>query len=467
MVPATMVALLAVLLLILSSFLTPASGYTYRAEEEEDGRRSTSSSSSSHAHGSRAGMFMLGRSRRAFRTEAGEVRIVSGNRRWKGDQSSMHIAFVSMEPNSLLIPQYIDANLVLFVRRGEVEVGWIHKDELVEKKLKRGDVNVIPAGSSFYAVNANSERLQMVCCIDTSHSLSNNYHQSFFIGGGLNPTSVLAGFDIDTLTTAFNLTSEQLRPMMRRQSGGPIVHFSRDQQQQRDWKEEEELTTSPWTSIQNFLKSLLGKNDVMQESTSGSETYNLYNSEPRFKNDYGWSTAIDEHDYSALANCGIGVYLVNLNAGSMMAPHFNPIATEYGVVLSGSGRIQVVFPNGTAAMNAEVAEGDVFRIPRYYPVCQVASRDGPMEFFGFTTSAKRNHPQFLAGASSVLRSMMGRELAAAFGVSEEELRRAVEAQRESVILPASSNLEEEEVVERKEETVVEELLVMKRRGFFA
>ncbi|RWW19629.1 hypothetical protein BHE74_00008515 [Ensete ventricosum] len=46
-----------------------------------------------------------------------------------------------------------------------------------------------------------------------------------------------------------------------------------------------------------------------------------------------------------------------------------------------------------------------------------------MEFFGFTTSSKRNHPQFLADASSVLRRMRGPEPATAFGVSEEQPRR--------------------------------------------
>lgn len=118
----------------------------------------------------------------------------------------------------------------------------------------------------------------------------------------------------------------------------------------------------------------------------------------------------------------------------MMSPHVNPTATEYGIVLGGSGIIQVVYPNGTTAMKAEVSEGDAFLIPRYYPFCQIASLSGPFEFFGFTTSAKRNRPQFLVGASSILRTMLGPELAAGFGVTEEELRMVVEAQEDAVIV---------------------------------
>lgn len=121
----------------------------------------------------------------------------------------------------------------------------------------------------------------------------------------------------------------------------------------------------------------------------------------------------------------------------MMAPHVNPTATEYGIVLRGTGIIQIVYPNGTQAMKARVAEGDVFWVPRYFPFCQIASRTGPFEFFGFTTSARKNRPQFLAGASSILRTLKGPELAAAYGMTNESLHHLIESQRESIILPST------------------------------
>lgn len=122
----------------------------------------------------------------------------------------------------------------------------------------------------------------------------------------------------------------------------------------------------------------------------------------------------------------------------MMAPHINPTATEYGVVLSGTGNIQVVFPNGTLAMDAEVNEGDVFWIPRYFPFCQVASRTGPFVFFGFSTSARSNLPQFLVGQGSILQTMLSPEFAAAFGLDEDRFGEIINMQRESTILPSTS-----------------------------
>lgn len=147
----------------------------------------------------------------------------------------------------------------------------------------------------------------------------------------------------------------------------------------------------------------------------------------------------------------------------MMAPHLNPTATEIGIVLKGSGTVKVVFPNGTSAMDAKVREGDVFWVPRYFPFCQIASRTGPFEFFGFTTSARRNRPQFLAGANSLLKSMRGSEFAMAFGVSEDKYDHMVNSQREAVILPSP---DVSPPVERKKETGTETERVLRLiKGF--
>lgn len=44
------------------------------------------------------------------------------------------------------------------------------------------------------------------------------------------------------------------------------------------------------------------------------EPYNLYDHEPGFRNTYGWTVAVDRHDYEPLKHSDIGVYLVNLSA---------------------------------------------------------------------------------------------------------------------------------------------------------
>ncbi|KAI4382335.1 hypothetical protein MLD38_008312 [Melastoma candidum] len=84
----------------------------------------------------------------------------------------MHIGFITMEPQTLFIPQYVDSNLVLFVSRGDAKLGLIYQDYLVERRLKIGYVYRIPAGSALCLVNVGEgQRLHIICSIDTSESL--------------------------------------------------------------------------------------------------------------------------------------------------------------------------------------------------------------------------------------------------------------------------------------------------------
>uniref|UniRef100_A0A3Q7H3R6 Cupin type-1 domain-containing protein n=1 Tax=Solanum lycopersicum TaxID=4081 RepID=A0A3Q7H3R6_SOLLC len=235
---------------------------------------------------------------------------------------------------------------------------------------------------------------------------------SFFIGGGTHPASVLAGFDHTTLSTALNVSTAELKTFLTRQTSGPIVHLigSHD--------------TNIWTNFiaQECHKKLAHLKRIVTSAEEASPKEEESTWKPDFKNEYGWRKNVDESDYSPLQISGNGVYLVNLSSGSMMAPHVNPRAIEYGVVLKGTGRIQIVYPNGTLAMNARVREGDIFWVPRYFPFCQIASTNGNFEFFGFTTSARRNHQQFLVGKNSLMQRLRGLEFAAAFGLERKGLK---------------------------------------------
>ncbi|XP_050368932.1 vicilin-like seed storage protein At2g28490 [Argentina anserina] len=426
--------------------------------EDEDWGRDQGEEELEAGHRGHHNWFLLQRSRVLLRTEAGEMRVVrSVGRRMV--HRHINLGFLSMESNSLFIPQYLDSSIIVFVQTGQANVGLVRHHELGERQLRAGDIYRIPSGSTFYLQNVGEgQRLELILSIDTSDSLRMGNLENFFIGGGTYPKSVLAGFDSEILTSAFNVSSSELRQVLTRQHQGPIVSLSNSHPSSHLWKKfvemkkedkllklktmvdtpQEQEKTQTW-SWRKLLNSMLGtiENEKRKHShhEHSQESFNLYETRPDFTNSYGSSLSVDQSDYSPLQNSGIGVYLVNLKAGSMLAPHVNPTATEYGVVLRGSGSIQIVFPNGTLAMKANLRPGRVFWVPRYFPFCQIASNHEPLEFFGFTTSAQHNHPQFLAGSSSVLEALRGPELAAAFGVSEGRLNRFVNAQREAVIVP--------------------------------
>ncbi|KAK6926833.1 Cupin 1 [Dillenia turbinata] len=406
-------------------------------------------------------MFLLQESKHVLKTEAGEMRIfVTPPHGGLLVERPLHIGFLTMEPKTLFIPQYLDSSLIIFIRGGEARVGTVYKDDMVERHLKMGDVFRIEGGSTFYLINMDEgQRLHVICSLDPNEGLGFDTFQAFLLAGH---NSVLAGFDKETLAAAFNLTKEELKDLMTSQSSEPIVyltdhspsmwkkfvqlkaeekleHLRRVIPSGEDEEDIQELEQTTW-SWRKLLNSVFPQKflDNVRKKHRKLDSYNLYKRTPDFKNNYGWSLALEESDYRPLRKSGVGIFYVNLTAGSMMAPHVNPRATEFSIVLRGSGSIQIVYPNGTSAASTQVKEGDVFFVPRYFPFCQIASRSGPMEFFGFTTSARKNRPQFLVGASSILHTMEGPELAAAFGMTEKHFRHIANAQREGVILPSPS-----------------------------
>ncbi|WJX44211.1 hypothetical protein P8452_31216 [Trifolium repens] len=418
----------------------------------EDEEKSEGSSSSSK-------LFLMENSKSVVKTDAGEMRLFKNNDDKFLDRS-MHIGLINMEPRSLFIPQYLDSNLIIFVRRGVAKLGFIYGDELEERRIQTGDLYVIPAGSVFYLVNiGEGQRLHVICSIDPSTSLGDTF-QPFYIGGD-NQQSVLAGFEPAILETAFNESRAKIQRIIKKKQDGPIV-FIDDSHSPSQWtkflklksqdkvqklktlvqsqEEDEEEKKTSW-SWRKLVESVLGKankkNIENKDRADSPDSYNLYDKKPDFKNAYGWSSALDGGDYSPLKIPNIGVFNVNLTAGSMMAPHVNPRATEYTIVLRGYGRIQILFPNGSNAMETEIKVGDIFYIPRYFPFCQIASRNGPLEFIGFTTSSEKSNPQFLAGAASLLKTLLGPELAASFGVSVDTMRDVVDAQHDAVILSST------------------------------
>lgn len=61
--------------------------------------------------------FLLKESKHIMKTDAGEMRVVwSSGGRFVG--GTLRIGFITMEPKTLFIPQYLDSDLIIFIRRG-------------------------------------------------------------------------------------------------------------------------------------------------------------------------------------------------------------------------------------------------------------------------------------------------------------------------------------------------------------
>lgn len=147
------------------------------------------------------GWFIMKDWRQVIKSEGGEMRVVISPR-GRIIEKPMHIGFLTMEPKTLFVPQYLDSSLLIFIRQGpslshlslsplshlspshlslshnmcllagEATLGVICKDEFGERKLKAGDIYWIPGGSVFYLLNTGrGQRLHVICSIDPSQSL--------------------------------------------------------------------------------------------------------------------------------------------------------------------------------------------------------------------------------------------------------------------------------------------------------
>lgn len=149
----------------------------------------------------------------------------------------------------------------------------------------------------------------------------------------------------------------------------------------------------------------------------------------------------------------------------MMGPHWNPRATEIAVVIQGQGMVQMVCPSDPsdkvdddfACRNTKfkVEEGDAFVVPRFRPMTQVSYNNDTFVFVGFSSMAGNNHPQFLAGRSSVLQALDRDVVAASFNApNASTIEGLLASQGESIILACTSCAEElertmEEDIERR------------------
>ncbi|KAG8478268.1 hypothetical protein CXB51_028015 [Gossypium anomalum] len=409
----------------------------------------------SHRHASTVGQLVLKHDRKLLtQTEHGEISaaIVTD-----GTKGPYHLQFITLEPNSVFLPVLLHANMVFFVHTGSGTLSWTDDDDMRDVNLRKGDVYRLPEGSAFYvqsSLEAEREKLRIYAIFTNAED--DVYEPS--IGAYSSITDVVLGFDTRVLQAAFKVPEDVIK-IMRASKPPAIIHaVQKEGKMLVEWQAQ-------------LLKAFLGGNrDGFFHSINGKKTkkkmraYNVLEADPDFENCNGWSLTVDRKDLHILKHSNIGLFMVNLTKGSMMAPHWNPRASEIAIVLQGQGMVRVVCSSNAKEcecrdMRYRVKEGDIFAVPRFHPMAQMSFNNDSFVFMGFSTlTTKRNHPQFLVGKKSALRIMDKQILALSFNVSNATIDQLLKPQRESVILDCTSCAEEEENLlmeeierERKEE----------------
>ncbi|KAH6807912.1 hypothetical protein C2S51_029020 [Perilla frutescens var. frutescens] len=367
-------------------------------------------------------------------TEYGEISAV---RIGDGINGSYLLHFFSLEPNSVLLPVVLNADMVFYVHAGRGQLSWTEEEELMHIDIRRGDVHRLLRGTVLYmrSDEMEQERLKI-------HALFANSNDDLHgpeTGPYTSIQDMVLGFDTRILQATFKVSEEVIDEVLGGTKAAAITHAD---QFCRGIGESCKLGLS---SMKNKKKK---KETKEKEKEKGKDKekrqvrlFNILEADKEIENCNGWSTTVTQKQLPALEGSNIGLYMVNLAPGSMMGPHWNEMDTEVVVILEGSGMVRVV--SGSARFQVE--QGDVFAVPRFHPMAQMAFNNGTFVFLGFSRITQRNRPRFIAGGSSVLQILSKQVLEIAFNVSRKTLDELLAAQDDSVVISSCTSCAEQEM----------------------
>ncbi|CAL5371177.1 unnamed protein product [Camellia sinensis] len=372
-------------------------------------------------------------------TEYGEISAVEISDGVRGG-GRYHLQFITLEPDALFLPVLLHADMVFYVHSGGGRLSWVDEDEMRRVNLQRGDVYRMQHGTVFFVQsNLEPERQKLRIYAIFTNSIDDLHEPNMRVYSSIR--DLILGFDNKVLQAAFMVPEDVVEELTRGAMPLAIVHAPP--------RKERTL----WELEAQFMKAILGSRGYSMFDTNNkkykAQVFNILKADPDFENCNGRSLMVTKKQLPALRGSKIGIFMVNLTGGSMMGPHWNPMASEISIVIQGQGMVRVVCSStmnesGCRNMSFRVGEGDVFVVPRFHPMAQMAFNNESFVFMGFSTTTKKNHPQFLAGKASVLRTLDQQVVAASFGVANMTISHLLDSQGESIILDCISCAEEEE-----------------------
>ncbi|KAH6799259.1 hypothetical protein C2S51_035743 [Perilla frutescens var. frutescens] len=365
-------------------------------------------------------------------TEYGEISAV---RISDGINGSYLLHFFSLEPNSVLLPVVLNADMVFYVHAGRGQLSWTEEEELKHIDIRRGDVHRLLRGTVLYVRSDEMEQERLK--IHALFANSNDDLHGPETGPYTSIQDMVLGFDTRILQATFKVSEEVIDEVLGGTKAAAITHAD---QFCRGLGESCKLCLS---SMKNKKKKKETKEEEKEKEKEKRPVrlFNILEADKEIENCNGWSTTVTQKQLPALQGSNIGLFMVNLAPGSMMGPHWNEMDTEVVVILEGSGMVRVV----SDSARFQVEQGDVFAVPRFHPMAQMAFNNGTFVFLGFSRITQRNKPQFIAGGSSVLQILSKQVLEIAFNVSRKTLDELLAARDDSVVISSCTSCAEQEM----------------------
>lgn len=353
-----------------------------------------------------------------FESDGGSIR------EWK-DPMMTHMAkmearIVTLNQQSLLLPQYANSHRVVVILEGCARMGLILPVGMRAnvRRVTKGEMIAVPRGLPFWMFNDGRDR----CCFLTYANIwtpmihGHHMYEAFHLVGGRHEEmgGILRGFSTDLLAAAFNIEEECVEKLVNGQRGAAIIRV-------REGME---------------LPRASDEGDAMMVDFS----YHLGKAHPdSFHEKAGKLTVANGYKLPVLKLLHMSVGCLKLEPNAMVTPGWLANGDKLIYCVRGSARIQMVKPNGEMACDVQMKEGSMLMVPRDYPVIEQAGDDG----FDAAVAMNTYRPvvMLLAGKMSVWCSMPREVRMAIFNIDREtdmELEEGQRRRRHGFLLPPPS-----------------------------
>ncbi|KAK8709622.1 hypothetical protein V6N13_060635 [Hibiscus sabdariffa] len=314
------------------------------------------------------------------------------------------IALIEANPNTFALPHHCDAEKIYVVTNGKGTLTFVSHKKKESFNLVPGVVIRVPAGSTVYLVNQdNNEKLTIAVILRPVNNPGQ--FEEFFPAGQENPQSYYRSFSREILEAVFNTQSEQL---------DRLFHGRQRQSQQGMFRR----------ASQEQIRSL------SQGATTPSEkeerfAFNLLAQEAKFSNQNGKFFEASPHEFELLRDVDTSILDVEINQGSICAPHYHSESTFVILVTEGKGYTEMVTPEEEEEerrsgeyrkVRAGLSPGDIFVVPAGHPVTFVASQNQKLRFLAFGLNYQNDLKIFIGGKDNLVRQMDSAAKELAFGV---------------------------------------------------
>ncbi|EES18910.1 hypothetical protein BDA96_09G018500 [Sorghum bicolor] len=325
--------------------------------------------------------------------------------------ASIGAAKLSLAAGGLALPSYSDSAKVAYVLQGTGTCGIVLPEATKEKvvAVKEGDALALPFGVLTWWHNAPtaSTDLTVLFLGDTSKGHKPGQFTNFQLTGS---TGIFTGLTTEFVSRAWDLPEADAAKLVSSQPASGIVKTSIALP-----------TGSPKDREGMALNCLEAPLDV--DIPGG-----------------GRVVVLNTVNLPLVKDVGLGADLVRIDAHSMCSPGFScDSAYQVTYIVRGSGRVQVVGPDGKRVLETRAEGGVLFIVPRFHVVSKIADASG-MEWFSIITTP---NPIFshLAGKTSVWKAVSAEVLQASFNTTPEmeQLFRSKRLDSEIFFAPPSSN----------------------------